>query len=84
VTSVENGTTNAHLRTGTDAGNVAVARAALDVMLTDSAVSQGRPSRFLDPVAARERRPAVWASATRNCSVATHAWSCRRAVISKH
>jgi hypothetical protein len=54
VTSVENATTNAHPRTGTDAGNVAAARAALDVMVTDVAVSQGRPSRFLDPVAARE------------------------------
>jgi polyhydroxyalkanoate synthase len=51
VTSVENPTTNGHPRTGTDAGNVAAARAALDVMLTDAAVSQGRASRFLDPVA---------------------------------
>jgi polyhydroxyalkanoate synthase len=32
------------------AGNVAAARAALDVMLTDAAVSPSRTSRFLDPV----------------------------------
>jgi len=51
VTSVESPTTNGHPRTGTDAGNVAAARAALDVILTDAAVSQGRASRFLDPVA---------------------------------
>jgi polyhydroxyalkanoate synthase len=51
VTSVENPTTNGHPRTATDAGNVAAARAALDVMLTDAAVSQGRASRFLDPAA---------------------------------
>ena len=51
MTSVENPTTNGHPRTGTDAGNVAAARVALDVMLTDAAVSQGRASRFLDPVA---------------------------------
>jgi len=67
VTSVENPTTNGHPRTGTDAGNVAAARAALDVMLTDAAVSQGRASRFLDPVATAKltgalvRRPRVLA-----------------------
>jgi polyhydroxyalkanoate synthase subunit PhaC len=51
MTSTENPTTNAHPRAGADAGNVTAARAALDVMLTDAAVSQGRASRFLDPVA---------------------------------
>jgi polyhydroxyalkanoate synthase subunit PhaC len=51
VTSTENPTTNGHPRAGEGPGNVAAARAALDVMLTDAAVSQCRASRFLDPVA---------------------------------
>jgi polyhydroxyalkanoate synthase len=51
VTSTENPTTNGHPPAREDSGNVAAVRAALDVMLTDAAVGQGRASRFLDPVA---------------------------------
>jgi hypothetical protein len=51
VTSAEKPTANGQPRAGVGVGNVAAGRAALDVMLTDAAVSQGRASRFLDPVA---------------------------------
>jgi polyhydroxyalkanoate synthase len=37
-------------RTNNSPGNTAAARAALDVMLTDAAVSRGPAGRFLDPV----------------------------------
>jgi hypothetical protein len=44
VTSVENPTTIGHPRTGTDAGNVAAARAALDVLLTRSGALKPAPT----------------------------------------
>ena len=42
-------TADGHQRAGSQAGNVAAARAALDVMLTDAAVGESRTSRFFDP-----------------------------------
>ena len=43
-------TTNGSAHTGARTGRREAARAALDVMLTDASVSQGRVRRFLDPV----------------------------------
>lgn len=51
MTGAEQPTANGRPRADADVGNVAAARAALDVMLTDAAMSQGRAGRFLDPVA---------------------------------
>ena len=43
-------TTNVYAHTGARTGRREAARAALEVMLTDAVVSQGRVRRFLDPV----------------------------------
>ena len=56
-------TANGGARTGARAGPREAASAALEVMLTDAVVSQGRVRRFLDPVSTREARGRVGAAA---------------------